>query len=109
MKNLNFVIPFFFKGAPRESVMLQGELRIVKNKKSEGFGKVRVYTDSHFEPLNFEDCISLEDAKKAVQQNGGIWVKENFDILNVEDLREIKSQLSEDWVKSFNEWYNSQE
>lgn len=62
MKNQNFVIPFFFKNAPREAVMLQGELRFVRNEKSEDFGKVSVYTDSHFEPLNFQDCISLEES-----------------------------------------------
>ena len=109
MKNLKFVITFFFKGVPRESVMLQGELRFVKNNKSEDFGKVRVYTDSHFEPLNFQDCISIDEAKNAVEQNGGIWTKENFDVLNIDDLREIKSQLSEEWIASFNEWYNSPE
>lgn len=106
MKNQNFVIPFFFKNAPREAVMLQGELRFIRNEKSEDFGKVSVYTDSHFEPLNFQDCISLEEAKEAVEKNGGIWTKENFDTLNLDDLREIKSQLSEKWISSFNEWYN---
>lgn len=103
----NFVIPFLFKNAPREAVMLQGELREVKNTKSDDFGKFRIYTDSHYEPLNFQECLSFEDAKQAVEKAGGIWTKQDFNTLSIDDLREIKSQLSDDWVNSFNEWYNS--
>jgi len=50
--------------------------------------------------------VGFQEAKEAVEKNGGIWTKENFDTLNVDDLREIKSQLSEEWISSFNEWYN---
>ncbi len=109
MKNLNFVIPFHFKNAPRESVMIQGEIRFVKRDGHKDFGKVNVYTDSQYEPLNFQNAISVEDAKKAVEENGGIWTKENFDTLSIDDLREIKSQLSEEWITSFNEWYNTKD
>jgi len=106
MKNLNFVIPFFFESAPRSSVMLQGEVRTIKNENHPDFGKVSIYTDSHFNPLNVGK-MDFDSAKKLVVCNGGIWVKQGFDILNVDHLREIKSELSEDWIKGFNEWYNA--
>lgn len=101
---LYFVIPFFFKGAPCESVMLKGELRRVRNPKSENYGKVSVYTDSHFEPLNV-DYMDEFAAKLLVEANGGIWVKEDFDTLNVEDLKQIKSSLSKEWIDAFNSHY----
>lgn len=107
MENLRFVIPRFFKGAPRESVMIKGELRFVKNPDHIAYGSVVIYTDSHFEPLNIQGYSSESAAKRLIEENGGLWVKQDFDDVSIEDLKEIKSQLSEEWIKGFNNWYNS--
>lgn len=107
IKNLRFVIPIFSKGAPRESVMIEGELRFIRNEKRENYGKITIYTDSMYQPLYDLGALTFEEAKEHVLKNGGIFVKEDFDCLSISDLREIKGSLSEEWIKGFNDWINS--
>lgn len=100
----HFVIPFIFKGAPRQAVMIQGELR--------GKDTVSIYTDSPYKPFllknnELQHEIPYELAISLVEAEGGIWIKENFDKDSIEDLREIKEKLPADWVNSFNEFLSN--
>ena len=102
MEKLSFVIPLYIKGASYPSVMIEGELRPVRNPKSENYGKYSIYRDSHYEPLNINQELPLEEAKNLVVKNGGIFVPNDFVSTDVEDLRTIKHLLSTEWIEGFN-------
>jgi len=102
-RTTKFILPLVFQGAPNPSVIINVELREVTNSKNSNFGKVSIYTDSHYEPLNFSTYMSVEEATKIVEAVGCIAVKQDFDQYSIIDLKEIKHLLSAEWI----EWFNA--
>jgi len=102
LENKRFILPISFEGAPNPSVLIEVELRFVKNINRENYGKVSIFTDSHYQPLNIEGYMTFEEGVKLVESKGCIAVKSNFDQYNIQDLKEIKHLLSEKWIEGFN-------
>lgn len=103
MKN-KFIIPLLFEGAPCPAVMLQGEIRIVTNPDEPTYGKVRIYTDSMYAPLANKGYVSYGEAVELIESQKAIWVKENFDQYDINDLKEIKAHLPTKWIDAYNDY-----
>lgn len=110
MNNKNFILPFYFKGAPNPSVLMQLEIRVVGNRESDYYGLCRIYMDSHYNPIlneidriNMARMITTEEAEQILKNFNCIQVKEGFDQYNIDDMKEIKDQLPVEWINGYNE------
>ena len=87
-------------------IYMNGDLKQVKNTKHEYFGKWRIATDMHYNPLldhpKYAEYMDYETAYQILKDLGFVELKEGFDRYDLNDLKEIKSQLSAEWVELTN-------
>jgi hypothetical protein len=109
MKNQRLVLPLSISN---KAYLIEAEIRLVRNKKNQNFGKVKIYTDMQYNPLveheDFKDYMSFEEAKDLLKKLGFIEVSEGFNQNHIESIRTIKSHLSPDWIENYNLWLNYQ-
>lgn len=94
----NFIIPITFANVP---AFITGSISEVKNPNRQNYGKFKIYTDSHYEPLNFDSYFTESEVRSIIEANKGIFVKENFDTYSFEDIKEIKSALDVVFYSSY--------
>lgn len=94
----NFIIPISFSN---RSIFVTGRISEIKNQNQKNYGKYMIFTDSHYEPLNLQDCYTESEAKSIIQENKGIFVKDDFDTYSVEDIKEIKSSLDSSFYQNY--------
>lgn len=106
METKRFVKFWLFEGAPRPAVSSIAELRPVRNKKDKYYGHYSLYNSSYFAPLDDfarNKYFTKEEGEKLLSRYDFIAVKPDFDENSMDDLREIKSQIPEEWIK----WHNA--
>lgn len=107
METLKFVLPLT---ASNKAYMITAITRPVRNPKREGFGKVRIVLDLGYNPIiddpDFRELMEESEAIELLKKYSFIQVTEDFDTHDVNDLKTIKSQLSQEWIDNFNLWIN---
>lgn len=90
-----------------KALFIQATFRAIKNEKRNDFGLYHGFTDSHYQPFwdifNFNDfCQNLEDINQKLKTLGFFAVKDGFDQNSIDDLKEIKPLLSQEWIDAYN-------
>ena len=100
-----FVKPVILFG---KALFIEAEFRPVKNEKRDSFGLYHGHTYSHYQPFwevfNADDLYTnLDEINEKMKDLGFFAVKSGFDYNSIEDLKEIKSLLPQDWINTYNQ------
>lgn len=101
-----FILPL---AVSNRAIIIEAKLEMATKPKHESFGKVKVVTESHYEPLHIlvnDQYIWANEATDVLTKLGFIEVDLEFDKYDIKHLQSIKSKLSEQWIENYNKWAN---